>query len=207
MMVMDLHAPQLVGFFTTPMDHMYALPILCETLKSMPGVLENTVVVSPDLGYVKQAHRFGAYLNLPVAIAHKVRKDHSEQAEIQSVIGDIKGKNILIVDDFTISGGTLTDLAKNLKEKGANKIRVALSHNVITQSGVDKINQSPIEWVLSTDTVDNQNIVNENKFKTVSVAPLFGETIRRFHNNEPISSLFTSVPKSLMPHCQWENCL
>lgn len=202
MMVMDLHAPQLVGFFTTPMDHMYALPTLCETIKRMDFPLNNTVVVSPDLGYVKQAHRFGAYLGLPVAIAHKTRKDHSEQAEIQSVIGDIRGKDALIVDDFTISGGTLCDLARTLKEKGANRITVALSHNVVTQKGIQKINESPIEWVLSTDTVDNQNLAGQKKFHTVSVAPLFAETIRRFHDNRSISSLFTSVPEHLLQSCQ-----
>lgn len=201
MMVMDLHAPQIVGFFTTPMDHLYALPILCETIKGIKAPLNNMVVVSPDLGYVKQAHRFGAYLNLPVAIAHKTRKDHSEQAEIQSIIGDIKGKDVLVVDDFTISGGTLCDLARNLKEKGAGRIFVALSHNVITKEGARRIHESPIEWVLSTDTVDNHNILGNPKFCTVSVAPLFAETIRRFHDNESISPLFTCVPENLIQGC------
>lgn len=201
MMVMDLHAPQIVGFFTTPMDHLYALPILCETIKHMDLPFENMVVVSPDLGYVKQAHRFGAYLDLPVVIAHKTRKDHTEQAEIQNIIGDVNGKDALIVDDFSISGGTLCDLAYNLKKKGAQRIFVALSHNVITSAGAKKVNESPIEWVLSTDTVDNHNISGYEKFLTVSVAPLFAETIRRFHDNESISPLFSSVPEKLLKTC------
>ncbi|NLB91330.1 MAG: ribose-phosphate diphosphokinase [Clostridiales bacterium] len=200
-MIMDLHAPQIVGFFTKPMDHLYALPSLCETVKRMDFPLENTTVVSPDLGYVKQAHRFGTYLQLPVAIGHKTRKDHSEQAEIQTVIGDIAGKDALIVDDFTISGGTLCDLARTLKEKGARRIGAVLSHNVVSAKGVAQINQSPIDWVLSTDTVNNPNILGEKKFYTVSVAPLFAETIVRFHNNQSISPLFYSVPENLLPYC------
>ena len=126
-MVMDLHASQVQGFFKRPMDHLYAMPVLVEYIKTLN--LENTVVVSPDAGYAKQARRFGAALNLPVAIGDKQRTDHTENAEVLEIIGEVEGKNALIVDDFSISGGTLVNLAKNLKARGAKKIIAALRKN------------------------------------------------------------------------------
>lgn len=199
-MIMDLHAPQIVGFFTKPMDHLYALPLLCESFRRLDISMENTVIVSPDAGYAKQARRFGDTLGLPIAIGDKTRKSHDEKAEVLEIIGDVQGKNALIVDDFTISAGTLCDLAEHLKKRGVQKIYAMLSHNIISPSGVERINRSPIEFVLSTDTVENPHIKNEKKFKTVSVAPIFAETIMRYHNYESVSPLFTSVPKEILLH-------
>ncbi len=194
-MTMDLHSPQVQGFFKKPMDHLYAMPILCETVRRMH--LENTVVVSPDAGYAKQARRFGATLGMPVAIGDKSRTSHDENAEVLEIIGDVEGKNALIVDDFTISGGTLTNLAKTLRERGVKQIYALLSHNVISEEGVKKINESPIDMVISTDTVYNPHIINQPKFKTISVAPLFAETIIRYYNCESISPLFDSIPDEI----------
>lgn len=194
-MTMDLHSPQVQGFFKKPMDHLYALPILCETIRQMN--MENTVVVSPDAGYAKQARRFGAALGMPVAIGDKTRVAHDEKAEVLEIIGEVKGKNALIVDDFTISGGTLVNLAHTLKQRGVERIFALLSHNIISEAGVKRIENSPIELVISTDTVINPNIQNHPKFKTISVAPLFAETIMRFYNCESISPLFSSVPGEL----------
>ena len=106
------------------------------------------------------------------------------------IIGDVKGKNCLIVDDFTISGGTLVNLADALKKHGCKRVYALLSHNIISARGVAKIDASPIEAVFSTDTVDNPNIIGHPKFKTISVAPMFAETIMRFYNYESISSMF-----------------
>ena len=196
--VMDLHSPQVVGFFTRPVDHLYALPLLCERFKRMELPMDNMVVVSPDAGFAKQARRFADYLGLPVAIGDKRRVAHDEKAEVLDVIGEVKGKNALIVDDFTISAGTLVNLAKMLKGKGVEKIYAMLSHNIVSKEGVERLNASPIEFVVSTDTVENPNIVGEKKFKTVSVAPLFGESIIRYHNYESLTPLFTSVPESIL---------
>ena len=198
-MVMDLHSPQVMGFFKRPMDHLYALPLLCESFKHLDIPQDNTVIVSPDAGFAKQARRFGAYLNLPVAIGDKRRVAHDEKAEVLEVIGDVEGKNALIVDDFTISAGTLCNLAGQLKRRNVKRIFAMLSHNVISPEGVKRINDSDIEFVLSTDTIDNPNIKGEPKFKTVSAAPLFAETIMRYHNYDSVSPLFSSVPESLMP--------
>ena len=196
---MDLHAQQIQGFFKRPMDHLYAQPILTEVIKRVG--IENTVVVSPDAGYAKQARKFAAALNLPVAIGDKNRTDHSENAEVLEIIGDVKGKNCLIVDDFTISGGTLVDLAKGLKARGALEINCMLSHNIISAKGVEKLNASPIKAVFSTDTVYNPNIVGQEKFKTVSVAPMFAETIMRYYKHDSINQMFTKLPEHVTESC------
>ena len=198
-MVMDLHASQIQGFFKHSMDHLYAMPALVQYIKTLDT--ENMVVVSPDAGYAKQARRFGAALKLPVAIGDKQRTDHSENAELLEIIGDVDGKNALIVDDFTISGGTLVNLAYQLKKRGAKKIFAALSHNIISAEGVKKIENSPIEMVISTDTVPNEHIIGHDKFRTLSVAPMFAETIRRYHNYESINDLSIELPEDLFQAC------
>ena len=160
---MDLHAQQLQGFFKNPMDHLYAQPMLKEVIARVGT--ENMVVVSPDAGYAKQARKFATSLGLPIAIGDKTRSDHSENAEVLEIIGNVEGKNCLIVDDFTISGGTLINLAKGLKARGALDITAMLSHNIISPRGVEKLNASPIKTIYSTDTVYNPNIIGQEKFE------------------------------------------
>lgn len=194
--MMDLHAEQLQGFFKRPMDHLYASPMLSAVVKRIGT--DNMVVVSPDAGYAKNAHKYASMLNLPIAIGDKTRTDHTENAKVLEIIGDVKGKNCLIVDDFTISGGTLVNLAESLKARGAKDIIAMLSHNVISARGVEKINASPIRMVISTDTVSNTNIIGQEKFKTVSVAPIFAETIMRYYNYESISAMFSGLPDDVV---------
>ena len=189
---MDLHAPQLQGFFKRPMDHLFAMPMLTEVIKRMNT--ENAVIVSPDAGFAKQARKFADALNLPIAIGDKTRTDHHENAQVLEVIGDVKGKDCLIVDDFTISGGTLVNLAESLIKRGAKDIYAFLSHNIVSPQGVASINKSPIRMVYSTDTVDNPNIVGQEKFRTVSVAPMFAETIMRYYNYQSVNSMFAKLP-------------
>ena len=193
---MDLHAQQIQGFFKKPMDHLYAMPMLAGIINRLQ--MDNMVIVSPDAGYAKQARKFSSALDVPIAIGDKERTDHTENAKVLEIIGDVEGKNALIVDDFTISGGTLCDLAVSLKARGCKKIVALLSHNIISARGVQKINASPIEYVFSTDTVDNPNIIGEPKFKTVSVAPMFAETIMRFYNYESINSMYTQLPDHII---------
>ncbi|MBR6889675.1 MAG: ribose-phosphate diphosphokinase, partial [Clostridia bacterium] len=193
---MDLHAPQLQGFFKRPMDHLYAMPMLTEVIKRA-GV-DNMVIVSPDAGFAKQARKFADALHLPIAIGDKTRSDHSENAQVLEVIGDVKGKNCLITDDFTISGGTLVNLAESLKARGAKEIVALLSHNIISRQGVERINASPIRRVYSTDTVENPNIIGEEKFRTVSVAPMFAETIMRYYNYQSVNSMFSKLPENVV---------
>ncbi|TCK98193.1 ribose-phosphate pyrophosphokinase [Natranaerovirga hydrolytica] len=192
---MDLHSPQIQGFFKKPVDHLFALPILCEYVKTLN--LDDLVVVSPDSGFTKEARNYAKYLKTSVAIGDKERDDHSENAKIVDIVGDVEGKNALIVDDFSISGGTLIDVARTLKEKGAKKIYAALSHVLLTEKGVQKLEDSPIELLISTDSVNNPYIQNSDKVKIVSVAPLFAETIGRIDRRESVSPLFNEVPNKI----------
>ena len=198
-MVQDLHCGQIQGFFKKPLDHLYALPVLVQYVRSLN--LPDLVVVSPDAGYAKQARRFAKALGTPVAIGDKQRSDHTENAEVLEILGDVKGKNCLIVDDFTISGGTLVNLSYELDKRGAKKIYAALSHNIITPDGVKKIEASPIERLISTDTVDNPNSAHNKRFKTLSVAPVFAETLRRYHNYQSINELTNALPEDLFKAC------
>ncbi len=192
---MDLHAPQIQGFFKKPMDHLYAMPLLAEHVRRME--IPEAVVVSPDAGYAKNARKFANMLGAGVAIGDKTRLDHGENAQVLELIGEVEGKNCLIVDDFSISGGTLVSLANNLKRRGANRIIALLSHNIVSERGVRRIEESPIERVISTDTVDNANIAGHAKFETLSAAPMFAETIRRFYNYQSIDRMFTDLPAEI----------
>ena len=193
---MDLHAQQLQGFFKRPMDHLYAMPMLTEVIKRV--AVDDMVVVSPDAGFAKQARKFADALHLPIAIGDKTRSDHSENAQVLEVIGDVKGKNCLITDDFTISGGTLVNLAESLKARGAKDIIALLSHNIISAEGVKRINASPISMIYSTDTVENPNIVGQEKFRTVSVAPMFAETVMRYYNYQSVNAMFYELPDKVV---------
>ena len=194
---MDLHAPQIQGFFRIPSDHLYSLPVLCEYVKTL-DIMDNLVVVSPDAGFAKDARKFADYLGTPVAIGDKTRTAHDEKAKVLDIIGNVEGKNCLIVDDFSISGGTLVDLSKVLKERGAKRIMACLGHNMLRESGVKKIMDSPIECVISTDTVDNYFIQGCPKMVTVSVAPLFAETVKRIHERVAVSDLFDDLPDEVV---------
>lgn len=189
---MDLHSPQLLGFFKKPVNHLFALPLLCEYIKSLE--LEDMVIVAPDSGFAKEARKFAKYLDLPVAIGDKERVDHSENAKNIEIIGNVKDKNCVIVDDFTISGGTLIDLAGELKLRGAKRVVACLSHILLNEEGVKKIENSEIELLVSTDTVLNPAVDKSEKIQIISVAPLFAETIRRINNRESVSPLFDKVP-------------
>ncbi len=188
---MDLHSPQIQGFFKKPVDHLYGMPILCKYIKSKN--IENMVVVSPDAGFAKNARKFAAALKAPTAIGDKTRRGHDEKAEILEIIGDVKGKNAIIVDDFTISCGTLTDTARALKEHGAEKIYACVSHALLGEKGLKALENSVIEELIITDTVENKLAFNHPKVKVVSVAPLFAEAVKIIHNRDSLSQLFDSV--------------
>ncbi len=193
---MDLHSPQVQGFFKIPVDHLLSLPLLCEYIKSMEDT-ENLVVVSPDAGFAKTARKYADYLGVPVAIGDKTRTGHDENAHVLELIGDVKGKNCVIVDDFSISGGTLIDVAKMLKARGANRVSACLAHIMLREKGVRAINESPIEYIISTDSVENPYIIGQKKFVTASVAPLFAEAVFRIHERASVSTLFSVVPEKI----------
>lgn len=185
---LDLHAPQIQGFFRIPVDALYALPVLCHDI--MRKQLSDLVVVSPDIGFAKQARKYASYLGTSIAIADKERKGHDERAEVLEIIGDVDGKTALIVDDFTISAGTLANAADKLVERGAKAVYAAVSHGVFSEGSMQRIERSAIQHLLVTDSIENQPVTFSDKVEVVSVAPLFGEAIRRIHNRESISVLF-----------------
>ena len=196
---LDLHSPQIQGFFKKPVDHIYALPILAGWIRRQN--LHNPVMVSPDLGFMKQTRRFAEDLGFPMAVGEKVRRGHDEKAEVLEIMGEVEGRDCVVVDDFTISGGTLADLARGLKERGARRIIALLSHCLVRPEGIARIEASPIETVVVTDTIDNPWSKCHPKFQTVSVAPLFAETIRRIHDRESVSPLFDTRDDPVVQAC------
>ena len=185
---MDLHAPQIQGFFHRSVDNLYALPILCQSIRELE--LPDMVIVSPDVGFAKQARRFASSLGVSIAIADKERLAHDEKATVLNIIGDVKGKSAVLVDDFTISGGTLADAATKLLEHGAREVYAVVTHGVLATGSVERIDRSPLKKLIMTDTVENQPVHFSEKIEVVSVASLFGEAIKRIHNRESISEMF-----------------
>jgi ribose-phosphate pyrophosphokinase len=186
-LTMDLHAAQLQGFFRIPVDDLYALPVLCDAISAQQ--IEDLVVVSPDAGFAKKARLWADRLQVPLAIADKRRVGHTETAEITELIGSVEGCQALIVDDFTISAGTLIAAAEVLIERGARGVRAAVTHGLLTPEASQKLDDSPIERLFVTDTIE-QPAGQSPKIEVVSVAGLFGEAIRRIASRESISKLF-----------------
>ena len=188
---MDLHSPQIQGFFKKPVDHLYGASILCDHIRSKN--IENLVVVSPDAGFAKNAHTFAAALKVPVAIGDKSRSSHNEKAEILEIIGDVKGKNAVIVDDFTLSCGTLVDAARALRKKGAEKIYACVSHTLLSKKGLRALEESDIEELITTDTVENRVARRHPKVRIVTATELFAKAVRIIHNKDSLSQLFEGI--------------
>ena len=185
-LTMDLHAQQIQGFFDIPVDHLYAAPVMYEYLKSKK--LPNLVVVSPDVGGLKMAHAYSLVLEAGLAIVAKRRKSATE-IESMTVIGEIRGKSILLVDDLTETAGTLTTAAALLKKKGAKQILACVSHAILNDLGLERLRKSNIDELITTDTVLRPPIGGVN-ITTLSVAGLLGEAIKRIHSNSSVTSLF-----------------
>ena len=185
-LTIDLHAQQIQGFFDIPVDHLYAAPVMYEYLRRKN--LKDLVVVSPDVGGLKMAHAYSQVLEAGLAIVAKRRKSATE-VESMAVIGEIKGKNILIVDDLTETAGTLTQAAALLKKKGAKNILACVSHAILSDVGIERLRKSVIDELITTDTVQRPPIAGV-KIVTLSVAGLLGEAIKRIHSNESVNSLF-----------------
>ncbi|HEX7859771.1 MAG TPA: ribose-phosphate pyrophosphokinase [Verrucomicrobiae bacterium] len=185
-LTMDLHAQQIQGFFDIPVDHLYAAPVMYEYLRSKK--LKNFVVVSPDVGGIKMAHAYSQVLGAGLAIVAKRRKSATE-IESMTVIGEIKGKCVLMVDDLTETAGTLTTAAALLKSKGAKQVIACVSHAILNDLGISRLRKSEVDELITTDTVLRPAIAGVN-ITTLSVAGLLGEAIKRIHNNSSVTSLF-----------------
>ena len=185
-LTMDLHAQQIQGFFDIPVDHLYAAPVMYEYLKTKK--LRDLVVVSPDIGGLKMAHAYSQVLVSGLAIVAKRRKSATE-TEALAVIGEIRGRNVLMVDDLTETAGTISTAAALLKRKGARQILACVSHTLLNEMGVERLRKSKIDELITTDTVLRPGI-NGVKITTLSVASLLGEAIKRINCNSSVTSLF-----------------
>lgn len=188
LVTMDLHAPQIQGFFRVPVDDLYALPVLCQAVRQFAP--PDVVVVAPDAGFAKKARRYAAHLKAPLVIADKVREGHEERVAAVEIIGEVRGRPALIVDDFTISANTLNAAAAALLDRGASAVFAAVTHAVFAPGAAARLEAGPIAALVVTDTVENQPEPFSPKVRVVSVAPLFAEAIRRIHRRESISVLF-----------------
>jgi ribose-phosphate pyrophosphokinase len=190
-LTMDLHAPQIQGFFDIPFDHLYSSAILIDHIKRMN--IENLVVASPDVGGVKLARAYAKRLECDLVIADK-RRPRPNESEIMNIIGDVNGKNVLLVDDLIDTAGTIVNAAAAMRKNGAQKIYAACTHPILSGPAVERLENSFIEKVIGTDTVIT-NHAPCSKLDVVSIAPLFAEAIKRIYDESSISSLFDE-PKS-----------
>lgn len=185
----DLHAGQIQGFFDIPVDHLYANPIFLDYLKKN-NMNENIVIVSPDAGGTERARSYAKHLNADLAIIDK-RRFGPNQSEVMNVIGEVEGRNAILVDDIIDTAGTLTQAAGALLKKGAKKVSAVGTHAVLSGPAVDRINESPLELLLVSDTIQlNDRAAKCKKIKSLSVASILGEAIRRIHTGDSVSSLF-----------------
>lgn len=187
---MDLHAAQIQGFFEIPVDHLYSVPVLIKHLKQhYVKDLDNLVVVSPDIGGVKNAKSYANILGTKLAIVAKQRISATE-VDAHAVIGDVEGKDVLMVDDMTESGGTLCAAAAVLKEHGAARIFAGVSHAVLNEKACARLAASPIERLLTSDSVPMAKTFGGDMVDTVSIAPLFAQAILNIHKNDSVTHLF-----------------
>lgn len=186
-LTMDLHSDQIQGFFDIPVDNLIASPIVIEYLKKLD--VQNPVIVSPDTGGAERARYYAKPLNAGLALIDK-RRPEANISEVMHVIGDVKGKNCLLVDDMVDTGGSISAAAKALQENGAKDIYCVATHPVLSADAVTKMEQAHFREIVFTNTIPIPDKKRLKNIKVLSIAPLFGEAIRRIHNGESVSSLF-----------------
>ncbi len=182
---MDLHADQIQGFFNVPVDHLYASSVFIPYIQSLK--LENMVIATPDVGGAKRANSYAKYLDLPLVLCHKQRAKANVVAKM-TVIGDVKDKNVILIDDMCDTAGTIVKAANLMMENGAKSVRALCSHAIMSDPATDRVNESPLTEMIFTNSIPYRK--NCNKCTIISVAKLFADTIRRVHDNESISSQY-----------------
>ncbi len=188
LLTVELHASQIQGFFNIPVDHLYASPILLDYLRER--FQRGLVIVSPDAGGVERARAFAKRLNVALAIIDK-RRDMPNVAKVMNIIGDVQGKDSILLDDIVDTAGTLSNAAFALKEEGAENIYAYCTHPVLSGRAIDRLMESPLQEVIVTDTIPLWGeAVSCKKLKVLSVAPLLAEAIKRIHRDDSVSSLF-----------------
>jgi len=186
-LTLDLHQGQIQGFFNVPVDELTAVHLLSNYIRQ--GSTENLAVVT-DLGFAKRARTFAELLNAPLAIVEKRREGNDDRAEVLNVIGDVKGKRVIIVDDEIDTAGTLIETARAIEEAGAIEITACATHGVFSDPALRRIEESNLREVVVTDSIPMPMGSVSSKVKRLSCAPLFGEAIKRIHKGESVGALF-----------------
>ncbi len=187
-LTMDLHAAQIQGFFNIPVDHLFAAPVIVGHLKTLE--LEDLTIVSPDAGGVERARAYAKRLGASLAIIDK-RRFAKNQTEVMNIIGEVEDRNVFVVDDIIDTAGTLIHSAQALLEKGARSISAACTHAVLSGPAIQRINSSKLDQVITTNSIPTEEKEADcSKLKTLSIAPLLAEAIKRIHAEDSVSSLF-----------------
>lgn len=181
MVTMDLHSDQIQGFFNVPVDHLYASSIFVPYLQSLK--LPNLVMASPDTGGAKRANTYSKFLNTELVLCYKQRS-RANFVDKMTIIGDVKGKDVVLVDDMIDTGGTIVKAAGLMKEEGANSVRAMCTHAVFSKDAVEKLENSALDEIITTDTLPRET---KGKIKVLSVADLFADVVSRIHKHESIS--------------------
>ncbi|MDL2253296.1 ribose-phosphate pyrophosphokinase [Ruminococcaceae bacterium OttesenSCG-928-I18] len=192
-LTMDLHAPQIQGFFDVPLDHMVGMPILApyfeRKMRSEEGFKENLVIMSPDLGSVGRCRAFAERLDVPLAIIDK-RRPKPNQSEVVHVIGEIKGKDVLIVDDMIDTAGTLVNAAEEVMHRGAKRVAACATHPIFSGPAIERLKNSPLTEIIVLDTIFLPEEKRLPNIKVLSCAPVLAEAIARIYSDKPVSTLF-----------------
>ena len=188
-LTIDLHSPQIQGFFRMPSDHLTAVPLLCQHLRRQ-GDLEQAGVVAADVGEAKDAGGFAKRLNLPLAIVDKRRSGDDERAEVRQVVGEVEGRDCLLVDDEIATGGTIFEATDFLLRVGARSVQAAVVHPVLSGPAITRLRASPLARLTVSDTIPLSPEKQDPKIQVLSVAGLLGEAILRIHDGRSVSDLF-----------------
>ncbi len=188
-LTIDLHAPQLQGFFDIPLDHLFASNVFFDYFSKLQ--LKDLVVVSPDVGGVKTARAFAKKFKSDLAVVDKRRMNDAE-IEVMNIMGEVKNRNVVIVDDIVATAGSLVEAAAALKKHGAKDIYAAITHPILSGPAMERVRKSDLKELVVCNTIPLDDTKKDPKIKVLSIAPLLGEAIKRIHNEESISSLFDS---------------
>jgi len=189
-LTLDLHAGQLQGFFDIPLDHLYAVNVFLEYFRKKN--IKNLVIVSPDVGGIKVARAYAKKFRAGLAIVDK-RRNNPNSTEVMHILGKVKNKNVILVDDIIATGSSLVEAAKALRNEGAKRIYACVTHGILSGNAVQRINNSDIDYLAVSDSIPFSRSKRSKKIKIVSVARLFAEAIKRIHKEESISVLFGSI--------------
>jgi ribose-phosphate pyrophosphokinase len=191
LLTLDMHAAQIQGFYDIPVDHLYAKPVLLDAVRKLN--IERPVIVSPDVGGIKMARAYAKALdNADLAIVDK-RRISGSQIAVEHVIGDVEGRNVIVVDDMISTGGSISEASRILRANGARQIVIAVTHAVLCGPAVERLDSAPIDKILITDSIPLRDGA-PRKVEVISVAPLLARAIMNIHRNESVSSLFEECP-------------